>query len=68
VKIGNPLDQKSIMGPLHTEAAVKEYLEGLETIKAQGGKILTGGKRVQGLDGFYVEPTIVEIDPRAKIV
>jgi aldehyde dehydrogenase family 7 protein A1 len=31
------------MGPLHTKAAVKEYKEGLEEIKKQGGKILHGG-------------------------
>jgi acyl-CoA reductase-like NAD-dependent aldehyde dehydrogenase len=46
VKIGDPLNDKTIMGPLHTTNAVKEYLEGLIEIKKQGGKILYGGNRV----------------------
>jgi len=33
IKIGNPLDTTALMGPLHTKAAVKEFVEGLETIK-----------------------------------
>ena len=31
------------MGPLHTKSAVREYEEGLVTIKKQGGKVLYGG-------------------------
>lgn len=33
IKIGNPLDTSTLMGPLHNAAAVKEYTEGLEEIK-----------------------------------
>jgi aldehyde dehydrogenase family 7 protein A1 len=67
VRIGDPLHAETLCGPLHTPAAVKEYLDGLETIKKQGGKVLTGGKRVEG-PGNYVEPTIVAIDHAAPIV
>lgn len=55
------------MGPLHTKSSVKEFVEGLETIKAQGGKIAFGGKVIQG-EGNYVEPTLVEISPEAEII
>jgi len=55
------------MGPLHTKNAVKEYTNGLQEIKKQGGKILTGGNIIQG-PGNYVEPTIVEIAHDAPIV
>jgi aldehyde dehydrogenase family 7 protein A1 len=59
------------MGPLHTKAAVKEYTEGLDEIKKQGGKILHGANllstgKYQG--GNYVEPTIVSINHDASIV
>jgi len=66
VAIGNPLDSKTLCGPLHTKRAVKEYLEGLEEIKKQGGKVLYGGKTLEDTHpgGNYVLPTIVEIDPR----
>ena len=55
------------MGPLHTKAAVKEYTEGIEEIKKQGGKILYGGNVIPG-PGNYVQPTIVEINHAADIV
>ncbi len=67
VKIGDPLDEKSLCGPLHTANAVKEFTEGIETIKQQGGKILVGGKKIEG-NGNFVEPTIVEIAHDAPIV
>lgn len=33
IPIGNPLDEGVLMGPLHTKSAVREYEEGLVTIK-----------------------------------
>lgn len=57
----------TLLGPLHTRGAIKEYTDGLEEIKKQGGTILCGGKVVPGA-GNFVEPTIVEIDPSAPIV
>ena len=69
LKIGDPLDSSNVCGPLHTKAAVKEYEEGLKTILAQGGKVVIGGKRLDDkAEGNYVEPTLVEIDPKAPIV
>ncbi|OMJ79522.1 hypothetical protein SteCoe_20449 [Stentor coeruleus] len=67
VRIGDPLDPINLMGPLHTQAAVKEFTDGIETIKAQGGTIVRGGCVVER-PGFYVEPTIVEINHNAPIV
>lgn len=67
IKAGSPLDDGVLLGPLHTAASIKEYEEGLKEIQKQGGKILVGGKRMER-PGFYVEPTIVEIDPKAPIV
>eukprot|EP01132_Coremiostelium_polycephalum_P005840 gene5840-7269_t len=67
VKIGDPLVEGTLVGPLHTAAAVKEYTEGLEEIKKQGGKIVVGGNRIQR-EGNFVEPTIVEINHDAPIV
>ena len=67
VKIGDPLEEGTLMGPLHTAAAVKQYTDGIEAIKAQGGKILCGGKVVEG-EGHFVEPTVVEIDASAEII
>jgi len=68
VVIGDPLQQGTLMGPLHTRAAVKEYTDGIRDIKAQGGTILYGGEVIQGKQGNFVLPTIVSIDPHAAII
>ena len=67
VSIGDPLDEKTLMGPLVNAGAVETMEKAIEAAVAQGGKILTGGKKKEG-KGHYVEPTIIEIDPKAKIV
>ena len=56
VKIGDPLEDGTLMGPLVDEASVKRYLEVIENIEKAGGKIETGGKHIKD---NYVEPTIV---------
>eukprot|EP00762_Andalucia_godoyi_P002795 ANDGO_04478.mRNA.1 Putative aldehyde dehydrogenase family 7 member A1 homolog len=68
IPAGSPLEEGVLVGPLHTAAAIKEYEDGIAEIKKQGGRILTGGKRMEGKAGFFVEPTIVEIDSKAEIV
>ena len=60
VRIGDPLDPDTLMGPLIDEVAVDGMMRGLAAIQAQGGKILTGGKR---LHGCFAEPTLVKSPP-----
>jgi aldehyde dehydrogenase family 7 protein A1 len=67
IKIGDPFESDTLCGPLHSEQSVKQYVEGLETIKKQGGKIIYGGKKHE-LGGNFVYPTIVEIDKNAEII
>ena len=68
IKIGDPLDTANFMGPLHTKGAIKEFVEGMEQIKMENGRILHGGTRIEGMSGNYVHPTLVEIDGNAAIV
>lgn len=58
VTIGDPLDEKNLMGPLIDQAAVDHYTKTISNIKAIGGDIVFGG-RVINRAGFYVEPTLV---------
>ena len=60
IRIGDPSDPATLMGPLIDEAAVDNMMRGLAAIQEQGGKILTGGKR---LHGNFAEPTIVQANP-----
>jgi aldehyde dehydrogenase (NAD+) len=56
VRIGDPLDPRTLMGPLVNRRAVEDMTAGLETIRGQGGEILYGGR---ALEGCFVEPTLV---------
>jgi aldehyde dehydrogenase (NAD+) len=69
VPIGDPLDASTLMGPLINEQAVHTMLAAVEAAERQGGKVLTGGGRaeVDGYDGWFVEPTIIEIGQDAPI-
>ncbi len=58
IKIGDPLDAATLMGPLVAEDSVTEHFAALEKVKEQGGEIVTGGARVNR-PGYFVEPTIV---------
>ena len=58
VRIGNPLDPVTLMGPLVNQRAVEDMLAALDKVREQGGEILCGGKPLDQ-PGFFVEPTIV---------
>ena len=60
IRIGDPLSVETEMGPLCTEAQVRRIEEALSASIAEGGRLLSGGKRPKGFsEGFYFEPTIV---------
>ena len=67
VRIGDPLDSNTLMGPLIDQGAVDDYLTALEKVKTEGGEILYGGE-VLDQDGFFVTPTIVQAKNYYKIV
>jgi aldehyde dehydrogenase (NAD+) len=67
VRIGDPLEDGVLMGPLVNQAAVDDMMAALERVKAEGGEILCGGKRLDR-KGFFVEPTIVRAEASMPIV
>ncbi len=58
VRIGDPLDPATLMGPLIDEGAVRDYERAIESAVAQGGELLVGGSRVDR-PGHFVLPTII---------
>jgi aldehyde dehydrogenase (NAD+) len=58
VRIGDPLAQGTLMGPLIDGASVERFEAAVAQAVAQGGQLLVGGKRRPG-PGFFVEPAIV---------
>jgi aldehyde dehydrogenase (NAD+) len=67
IRIGDPLDPVTLMGPLIDAAAVDHMMAALEEVRRQGGEILFGGKRIDR-PGHFVEPTIVRARPGMDIV
>ncbi|KAL4195758.1 hypothetical protein AMTRI_Chr04g242680 [Amborella trichopoda] len=67
VKIGDPLEKGTLLGPLHTQASKANFQRGIEVITSQGGKILSGGSHIE-TEGNFVQPTIIEISPDAPVV
>jgi aldehyde dehydrogenase (NAD+) len=59
VSIGDPLDQSTLMGPLISEDAVRDYRAAIEEIKRQGGTVVHGGRALDDRPGFFVEPVIM---------
>jgi aldehyde dehydrogenase (NAD+) len=58
VRIGHPLEDGTLCGPLVDEAAVAMFEAAVSRIRADGGRVLVGGRRVKRA-GSYVQPTIV---------
>jgi len=64
IKQGNPLDTETMIGAQASNDQLEKILSYIEIGKAEGAKVLTGGKRAElGGDlagGYYVEPTVFE--------
>jgi aldehyde dehydrogenase (NAD+) len=66
VRIGNPLEKGTLMGPLIDAAAVERYNQAIAEAKRAGGKVLCGDK-VRS-PGNFVEPTIIRAQANWSIV
>jgi aldehyde dehydrogenase (NAD+) len=67
IRIGNPLDQDVLLGPLIDQAAVEAYRTAIEEVKQEGGEILYGG-HVLNRSGYFVEPTIARAQNHWPVV
>jgi aldehyde dehydrogenase (NAD+) len=67
VRIGDPTDPTTLMGPLIDETAVEIFKYALERIQEQGGDVLYGGSRLN-TQGHFVEPTIIQATRHMSIV
>jgi aldehyde dehydrogenase (NAD+) len=58
IRIGDPLEEGTLMGPLIDAAAVAAYERAIAAAVAEGGEVLCGGKRLPR-PGHFVEPTLI---------
>jgi acyl-CoA reductase-like NAD-dependent aldehyde dehydrogenase len=56
MKVGNPMDKSTDIGPLNNKAIMKHTLANIEDAKKKGGKFLAGGLEPKGL---YLEPSVI---------
>ena len=63
LKVGDPFDETTEIGPLANEHILKGVDDQVQKSIAMGAKVLTGGNRIAGL-GFFYEPTVLVDVPR----
>ncbi len=68
VRLGDPLEADTLMGPLVNGSAVEEMLDAIAQAKAQGGEVLCGGQVCADLGPQFVEPTIIRMPAQTEIV
>jgi len=67
VRIGDPLDDDTLMGPLIDAAAVTRYEETVAAVTAAGGEVVCGGKALDR-PGYFVEPTIIRVTADCDLI
>ncbi|TNE38010.1 MAG: aldehyde dehydrogenase family protein [Alphaproteobacteria bacterium] len=68
IPVGNPLDEKHLVGPLIDEDSFNNMQSALAQAKTEGGTV-HGGERLNVNDGgFYVRPAIVEMPAQSDVV
>jgi aldehyde dehydrogenase (NAD+) len=68
VRIGDPSQPGTLMGPLVDESAVADMMAALEAAQEQGGEVLCGGKRLPELGPCFVEPTVIRMPQQSRMV
>jgi len=71
VPIGNPLEKRTLMGPLIDKNAVDMVQHSIQRLKEEGGEVLYGGGRLEGPQypgGCYMTPCLANAKPDFEIV
>jgi succinate-semialdehyde dehydrogenase/glutarate-semialdehyde dehydrogenase len=65
LKVGDPMAPDTAVGPLATNKIREELHEQVQRAVAAGGRLLTGGRKIDG-PGFYYAPTVLADVPRSS--
>jgi aldehyde dehydrogenase (NAD+) len=60
IRLGDPLDEATEMGPLCTPAQLEHIRHQVRTAQDEGGRVLCGGGQPASLGGLFFEPTIID--------
>src|SRR5947208_16747250 len=70
LRVGNPIDEKTDMGPVASSGQEKKVLEYIDIGEKEGDQLLTGGKKLTGgvYDrGFFISPTVFAVDRKKRL-
>jgi aldehyde dehydrogenase (NAD+) len=71
IRVGNPFDSETDIGPVINQAAVERILGLIERAKSDGARLLCGGSRISKAElaeGYYLEPTVfADVDPQSEL-
>jgi aldehyde dehydrogenase (NAD+) len=70
LRVGDPLDPATSVGPVVTEAAMERILATIERAKSDGATLLAGGERLAGelAGGWFIAPTVFgEVDHHSDL-
>lgn len=69
-KIGNPLDKKTLIGPLIDKDSFEQMQKALKQAKAEGGEVHFGKRALieEYADAYYAEPALVKMKKQTKVV
>lgn len=75
VRVGDPRDPQTLIGPLVSATAFHKMQAALQAAQTQGGNIIAGGERafpassISNLDSaYYVTPALVEVEPECAVM
>jgi L-aminoadipate-semialdehyde dehydrogenase len=68
VRIGDPLEPDTLMGPLVVNTSVEEMMDAINKAVSDGGEVVHGGHMLSDLGPNFVEPTIIKMPAQTDIV
>jgi L-aminoadipate-semialdehyde dehydrogenase len=68
VRIGDPLQQDTLMGPLVVNTSVEEMMDAIKQAVGDGGEVVYGGHMLPEVGPNFVEPTIIRMPSQTEIV
>jgi aldehyde dehydrogenase (NAD+) len=68
VRIGDPLQAETLMGPLVVNTSVEEMMDAIKQAQADGGEVVYGGHMLPDLGPNFVEPAIIKMPAQTEIV
>lgn len=65
LRVGDPMDEKTDVGPLANPDAVKSIHEAVQNTVRAGARLLAGGKPAEGPGNFYLPTVLADVPPNS---